>query len=424
MIILKNRYSLSNNTYSQLFFSITAIFILLFINFNDIEILIRKTFIILQILEKVWLSTPHIGENEKRYIHDAFQSNWVTSLGQNVEIFEKQLSDYIGADGTVALNSGTAGLHLALIALGVQKDDVVLCQSFTFAASAFPILYLQANPVFIDSEYETWNMDPELLEKSIEDHLTKGKKPAAIIMVHLYGMPAKMNEIMSIAAKFDIPIIEDAAEALGSKYNNVPCGSFGKVGILSFNGNKIITTSAGGAIVSDDKNIIKKVRHWSAQSKEPVNYYLHFEIGYNYRMSNICAGIGRGQMEVLEDRVLKRRKNFEIYKEGLAHIRGISFLQEPAMSFSNRWLTTLLFDEKEIGIEINEKVRVALDKNNIESRLLWKPLHQQPVFSSYQSYVNGVSDRLFNTGLCLPSGSNMNEEQLERVIQIVKQSLK
>jgi len=374
-------------------------------------------------LEKVWLSSPHIGDKEKEYVNEAFHTNWVAPLGSNVNEFENQLTEYIGVEGAVSLSSGTAALHLALIALGVKEDDIVLCQSFTFAASAFPICYLKANPVFIDSEENTWNIDPELLEKSIKESISKGKKPSAIIIVHLYGMPAKMTELVKIAAQYDIPIIEDAAEALGSSYGNKKCGSFGKIGILSFNGNKIITTSGGGALLSDDENIIKKVRHLSAQSKETATYYLHKEVGYNYRMSNICAGIGRGQMEVLKKRIEKRRRNFEIYQSGLEGIKGIRFMNEPLNTFSNRWLTTIVFDEKVFGPAMNEQIRVELERHNIESRPVWKPLHQQPVFSNCKSYINGVSDKLFNSGLCLPSGSNIDDSKIGDILTIVKKSL-
>jgi dTDP-4-amino-4,6-dideoxygalactose transaminase len=364
-----------------------------------------------------------MGENEKDYVTQAFDSNWVAPLGPNVDAFENQLSDYVGIKGAVSLSSGTAAIHLALLALGIKNSDVVLCQSFTFAATAFPISYVNAEPVFIDSEALTWNMDPELLENAISDSLNKGKKPAAIIVVHLYGMPANMDEIMRIANQHDIPVIEDAAEALGSSYKNQRCGSFGRIGILSFNGNKIITTSGGGALLSDNAKIIEKVRHLSAQAKEPVPYYLHKEIGYNYRMSNICAGIGRGQMEVLPERISKRREIFERYKEELGLIKGLSFLSESENYFSNRWLTTMLFDTSIHGEGKNELLRVHLEKLNIESRALWKPLHQQPVFKECKSYLNGVSDKLYSEGLCLPSGSNMSLETQKIVIKEIKEFL-
>lgn len=365
-----------------------------------------------------------MGEKEQEYVLEAFRTNWVAPLGPNVDAFEKQLSDLLSVYEAVSLSSGTAALHLALIVLGIKTGDVVLCQSFTFAASAFPINYCNAIPVFVDSEKDTWNMDPELMEEAITDQIKKGKKPAAIIVVHLYGMPAKMNQIISIAEKYNIPVIEDAAEALGSTYENKACGSFGKIGILSFNGNKIITTSGGGALVSNDKDIAAKVRHISAQAKEPAPYYLHKETGFNYRLSNICAGIGRGQMEVLTQRVERRRQIFDLYKKELKQIDGINFIEESANSFSNRWLTTVIFDENHFKPGTNEQVRQLLEKHNIESRPLWKPLHQQPVFAENKSYCNGVSDQLFATGLCLPSGSNLTDEVVTKVIDEIKSFVK
>ena len=372
---------------------------------------------------RVWLSSPHMGDKEKVYVAEAFETNWVAPLGPNVDAFEEQLSKNLGVNGVVSLNSGSAALHLALNMLDVKTGDIVLCQSFTFAASAFPITYCNATPVFIDSEEDTWNMDPDLLEKAIKEYIESGKKPVAIIVVHLYGMPAKMNEILAIAQAYQIPVIEDAAEALGSKYEGKACGSFGKIGILSFNGNKIITTSGGGALASDDEEIVKRVRHVSAQAKEPAPFYLHKEIGYNYRMSNICAGIGRGQMEVLSQRVEKRRSIFETYKKAFEAVKGISFLNEPVGYFSNRWLTTILFDEQVFELGTNERVRQELEKLNIETRPLWKPLHQQPVFADCKAYCNGVSDKLFATGLCLPSGSNITDESLSNVIHEIKKCL-
>ena len=369
------------------------------------------------------MSSPHIGGKEAEYVREAFETNWIAPLGPNVDAFENQLSNYLSTEAAVALSSGTAAIHLALVALGIKEDDIVLCQSFTFAASAFPISYLKATPVFIDSENETWNMDPLLLEKAIKDFIAKHKKPAAIIVVHLYGMPANMDEILSIANYYDIPVIEDAAEAIGSEYHQKKCGSIGTVGILSFNGNKIITTSGGGALTSHDTNIIKRVRHLSAQSKESTPYYLHKEVGYNYRLSNVSAGIGRGQMEVLPDRIERRRKIFEKYSEGLKKIEGIIFLKEPSGFFSNRWLTTILFDEDYFDRGTNDKVRIALEQCNIETRLLWKPLHQQPVFQSNFVYSNGVADKLFAQGLCLPSGSNLTDQQIEFTIDNLVQEI-
>jgi dTDP-4-amino-4,6-dideoxygalactose transaminase len=364
-----------------------------------------------------------MGDKEMEYVAEAFATNWIAPLGPNVNDFEKQLSDYLGVKGVVSLSSGTAAIHLALHILGVKKDDIVLCQSFTFAASAFPITYCGAIPVFVDSEEETWNMDPVLLEEAIKDQVSKGKKPAVIMVVHLYGMPAKMNEIMEIGERYGIPVIEDAAEALGSSYHGKACGSIGKVGILSFNGNKIITTSGGGALTCNDEKIIIQARHLSAQAKEPAAFYLHKETGYNYRLSNVLAGIGKGQMEVLPLRVKKRREIFEFYKNELLATGGIQFLAEPGGTISNRWLTTIIFDEKKWGAGINEKVRLSLEKQNIETRPLWKPLHQQPVFISCESYNNGVADDLFANGLCLPSGSNTSHENLAKVVYEIKKCL-
>lgn len=361
-----------------------------------------------------------MGGNEENYVKEAFNTNWVAPLGPNVDAFEKQLSDFTGVKAAAALSSGTAALHLALVLAGVGKEDIVLCQSFTFAASAFPILYNGAVPVFIDSEPDTWNMDPALLEKAVKELAAKGKKPKAIIAVHLYGMPAKMEQIKAIARANEIMLIEDAAEALGSNYQGKACGSLGDMGILSFNGNKIITTSGGGALIADNEDWVKKARFLSTQSKEPAPYYLHLETGYNYRMSNICAGIGRGQMEVLQQRVMQRRTHYEAYLEAFGNTEGISFLAEPEGCFSNRWLTTVCFDEKVFGSGFIEKLRVELERFDIESRPLWKPLHQQPVFENCQAYKNGVSDVLFATGLCLPSGSNMTAETRAIVIDKIK----
>lgn len=371
-------------------------------------------------MARIWLSSPHIGEKEREYVNEAFDSNWVAPLGPNVNEFEKQLSAYLNVKASLSLSSGSAAIHLALQLLKVKRDDVVLCQSFTFAASAFPILYCGARPVFVDSEPDTWNMDPQLFREAIIDQQKKGNHIAAVILVHLYGVPAKMDEILSIAAEFAIPVIEDAAEALGSKYHGKACGSMGDVGILSFNGNKIITTSGGGALVSNNEELIEKARNISAQAREPVPYYLHKEVGYNYRLSNICAGIGRGQMEVLEERVLRRREIFYFYKKELQGIDGIVFSKEPENTFCNRWLTTILID-KRWGEDMNERVRLHLEKHDIESRQLWKPLHTQPVFSNCAHYTNGVSEDLFLRGLCLPSGSNLTQENLNTVAHEIKE---
>jgi len=371
---------------------------------------------------KIWLSTPHIGDNEKNYVTEAFDTNWVAPLGPNVTGFENDLASYLDTETHVAaFSSGTAALHLALILLNIQTGDEVICQSMTFSASANPIRYQNAIPVFVDSEQDTWNMDPDLLEETIKDRILKGKKPKAIIPVHLYGMPAKMKEILSIAAKFEIPVVEDAAEALGSAIDGQPCGTFGLMGILSFNGNKIITTSGGGALVSKEEKYIQHATFLATQARDPAPHYEHSHIGYNYRLSNICAGIGRGQMEVLSKRIEQRRRNFSFYKECLRELSGVSFIEEPESFFSNRWLTTILIDPKETRGVTREDIRLALEKENIESRPLWKPMHLQPVFKEYPFYGGKVSESLFEKGLCLPSGSNLSGDELERVVKCIKQ---
>lgn len=370
---------------------------------------------------KLWLSSPHLGGKEQEYVKEAFETNWIAPLGPHVNNFERDLERFLDHDVHVAaLSSGTAALHLAMILLNVQAEDEVICQSFTFSASANPIVYQGATPVFVDSEPETWNMDPEWLKKAIEDRIKKGKKPKAIVVVHLYGMPAKMDEIISMAKDFNIPLIEDAAEALGSEYKGRRCGTFGKMSILSFNGNKIITTSGGGAFVSKENELVEKARFLATQARDPAPHYQHSHIGYNYRMSNVCAGIGRGQMEVLPERVQQRRANYDRYVKALGQVSGLSFLPEPEDFFSNRWLTTILVDPEKTGGITREDIRLALEKENIESRPLWKPMHLQPVFENCPFYGDGTSEKLFNNGLCLPSGSNMSEEEQERVIELLK----
>ncbi|MBN9299342.1 MAG: aminotransferase class I/II-fold pyridoxal phosphate-dependent enzyme [Filimonas sp.] len=372
--------------------------------------------------EKIWLSSPHMGAKEFEFVKEAFDTNWIAPLGPHVNGFETDLKTYLGNNVHVAaLSAGTAAIHLALILLDVKADDEVLCQSFTFSASANPITYLGAKPVFIDSEKDTWNMCPELLEQAIIERSAAGKKPKAIIPVHLYGMPAKIERIMEIADKYDIPVIEDAAEALGSSSHGQRLGTFGKMGILSFNGNKIITTSGGGALVAGDETIIQKATFLATQARDAAPHYQHSHIGYNYRMSNVSAGIGRGQMVVLDERIAQRRNNFLFYKEALKDIPGISFVEEPAGAFSNRWLTTVIIEPSETGGITREDIRIALEKNNIESRPLWKPMHLQPVFKNCLSYTNGVSETLFENGLCLPSGSNLTTQQLSTIVEIIKQ---
>lgn len=372
---------------------------------------------------KIWLSSPHIGKKEIEFVKDAFDTNWIAPLGPHVDQFENDLSDYIGAKYTAVLSSGTAAIHLALILLDVKSGDEVICQSFTFSASANPIIYQGATPIFIDSEEETWNIDPNLLELAINDRMKNGKKPKAIIPVHLYGMPAKMDELIAISNKYEIPIIEDAAEAIGSEYKNKKAGSLGMLGVLSFNGNKIITTSAGGALLSNNKDYIEKAKFFATQARDPAPHYQHSYIGYNYRMSNVLAGIGRGQLKVLNERVEQRRNNFEFYKNQFSVINGFSFQPELKESFSNRWLTTLTIDPNLTNGIAREDIRLALEKENIESRPLWKPMHLQPVFKDAPQYINGISDKLFENGLCLPSGSNLSIADKERIVNIINDTL-
>ncbi|CAM1373825.1 DegT/DnrJ/EryC1/StrS family aminotransferase [Tenacibaculum xiamenense] len=366
--------------------------------------------------DKIWLSSPHMGGGEQKYVQEAFDTNWVAPLGPNVNGFEADLENYIGKETKVAcLASGTSALHLALILSDVTYGDEVLCQSITFSASANPIVYQGAKPVFIDSEYETWNMCPKVLEEAIEDRISKGKKPKAIIVVHLYGMPAKMNEIMSVARKYDITLIEDAAEALGSKYKKNKCGTFGDFGILSFNGNKIITTSGGGALVCKNNKEKEKAIFLATQARDNAPHYQHSEIGYNYRMSNITAGIGRGQMEVLDEHINYRRANHKFYKDLFLNVEGITLLTEPNDDYySNHWLTSIIIDEKITGFN-REDLRLIMLEDNIETRPLWKPMHLQPVFKDCSYYGSNISEKLFKDGLCLPSGSNLTDADRERI---------
>lgn len=374
-------------------------------------------------MKKIWLSSPHMEEKEIEFVQDAFDTNWIAPLGPHVDQFENELSDYIGANYVAALSTGTAAIHLALILLGVESGDEVICQSFTFSASANPIIYQGATPVFVDSEKDTWNIDPNLLEDAIKDRIKKGKLPKAIIPVHLYGMPAKMDELIAISEKYEIPIVEDAAEAIGSKYENKMAGSFGMLGILSFNGNKIITTSTGGALLSNNNDYIEKAKFLATQARDPAPHYQHSEIGYNYRMSNVLAAIGRGQLKVLNERVKQRRSNFEFYKKQFSDIKGFKFQPEMKGSFSNRWLTTLTIDPNLTNGITREDIRLALERENIESRPLWKPMHLQPVFKDAPQYINDTSDKLFENGLCLPSGSNLNIADKERIVNIINDTL-
>lgn len=372
--------------------------------------------------KKIWLSSPHMGGNELKYIHEAFDANWVAPLGPNVDGFEKDLEHFLNADVKVAaLSAGTAALHLALIECGVVYGDEVICQSMTFSASANPIAYCGATPVFIDSEKDTWNMCPVALQEAVEDRIAKGKKPKAIIVVHLYGMPAKMDEIVVIAKKYDIPVVEDAAEALGSTYKGKACGTFGRFGILSFNGNKIITTSGGGALVCHTQEDKDKTVFLSTQARDNAPHYQHSQIGYNYRMSNIVAGIGRGQMEVLADRIAARRKMHDFYVALFKDIDGVDVFTEPSADFfSNHWLSAIIVDSTITG-KTREDLRLALLEDNIESRPLWKPMHLQPIFANAPYYGTTVSEKLFDDGLCLPSGSNLTDEERERIASKIRE---
>mgnify|MGYP003600689153 FL=1 len=368
--------------------------------------------------EKIWLSSPHMGGTEQKYIQEAFETNWVAPLGPNVNGFESDLENYLSNQVHVAaLSSGTAALHLGLILLGVQQGDEVLCQSMTFSATVNPIVYLGATPIFIDSELDTWNMCPIALEEAIQDRIVKGKKPKAIIPVHLYGMPAKMDEIIAIANRYEIPVLEDSAEALGSAYKGQKCGTFGSLAALSFNGNKIITTSGGGALVTKSEVLKEKAIFFATQARDAAPHYQHSEIGYNYRLSNIAAGIGRGQMEVLEQHVALRRKWNQRYQDFFATIPNVTVLKEPSNDFySNHWLTAIVL----VSFEQREALRFEFESQNIETRPLWKPMHLQPVFEMYPFYGTSVAASLFENGLCLPSGSNLTENQWERIVFVLE----
>lgn len=371
---------------------------------------------------RIYLSLAHMSGNEQKYIQEAFDTNWVVPLGPNVDGFEKDLKQYLDQERfVVALSAGTAALHLGLIQLGVKAGDEVICQSFTFSASANPILYQHATPVFVDSEPQTWNMDPDLLEEAIEDRYKKtGRYPKAIIPVHLYGMPANMERITAIANKYGIPVLEDAAEALGAEYKGQKCGTFGDFGVLSFNGNKMITTSGGGALVCRTAEQAAKTKFYATQARDQAPHYQHSQIGYNYRMSNICAGIGRGQMTVLQKHVERRRAIQKMYSRALTGYKGIRLLENPSPDYnSNHWLTCILVDPALAGFS-REDLRLKMEAENIETRPLWKPMHLQPVFAHAPFYGNGTSEKLFEQGLCLPSGSILSDEDIRRVIECVK----
>lgn len=372
---------------------------------------------------KIWLSSPHMGGTEQNYIQEAFDANWVAPLGPNVNGLEQDLEHYLDANAHVgALSSGTAAIHLGLLLLGVQAGDEVICQSMTFSASANPILYLGATPIFIDSEEQTWNLCPIALEKAIQDRMNNGKKPKAIIAVHLYGVPYQIESIREVADKYSIPILEDSAEALGSSYKGQKCGTFGDIGVLSFNGNKIITTSGGGAIVTKTAALKEKAIFYATQSRDNAPHYQHSEIGYNYRMSNICAGIGRGQMEVLDEHVALRRQMHDFYVAVFASIEGVDVFTTPNDDyFANYWLSAITIDATKTNGITAETLRLALEAENIESRPLWKPMHLQPIFERYPYYGSNVSETLFENGLCLPSGSNLSDEDRNRIRAIINQ---
>lgn len=375
--------------------------------------------------EKILLCLAHMSGNEMKYVQEAFDTNWVVPLGPNVNAFENDLKEFFGGNHElVALSAGTAAIHLGLVELGVGTGDEVICQSMTFCASANPIVYLGAKPIFVDSESETWNMSPELLEKAIKDRITKiGKKPKAIIVVHLYGMPAKIDEICKIAKRYAIPVLEDAAEALGSEYMGKKCGTFGDIGAISFNGNKMITTSGGGALIVKTVEEKKNIMFYATQAREPFPYYQHEKIGYNYRMSNICAGIGRGQMTILEEHIAHHRHIHALYEEAFKEIPGINLMSNPDSKWNaNYWLCTILINSKKTDIDY-DSLRIKLDSAGIETRPLWKPLHLQPVFKASESYIDGTSEKLFSQGLCLPAGPMVNDDDVNYIIEQIKRNI-
>jgi len=372
---------------------------------------------------RMYLSSPHMGGDELALVTDAFQSNWIAPLGPHVDAFEEEVSTLAGVTHAAALSSGTAALHLALKLLEVQPGDEVICSSLTFTASANPIVYLGAEPVFIDCDRETWNMDPELLAAEMERCARRRKLPKAVIVVDLYGQAADYERILKVCDHYGVPVIEDAAEALGATCRGKMAGSFGTLGVYSFNGNKIITTSGGGMLVSDDGSLIEKARFLATQARDPAPHYQHSQIGFNYRLSNVLAAIGRGQLRVLEDRVAARRRNFELYYSALSELPGLEFMPEASYGRCNRWLTTLTIDPERFGAS-REEIRLALEAKNIESRPVWKPLHLQPIFGNYRYVGRGVSDSIFEQGLCLPSGSNLSEEDIARVTEVILEIFK
>lgn len=376
--------------------------------------------------KRIYLSPPHMSGYEEKYIAEAFATNWIAPLGPNVDAFEKEVASYVGANGALALSSGSAAIHLALKLVGISPGDQVICSSLTFAASANPIIYEGGEPVFIDSEPQSWNMSPQALERALDTLKKEGKLPKAAIIVDLYGQSADMDPLMELLNHYDIPVIEDAAEALGATYKGKHCGTLGKFGVYSFNGNKIITTSGGGMLISEDLEALAKARFWATQARDQARHYQHSEIGYNYRLSNILAGVGRGQIRVIEDRVAARRAIFDRYVEALAHIPGLEFMPEADFGRSNRWLTTLTIDENQTGVTVNDLLNTFED-HNIEGRPVWKPLHLQPVFKDCLYFPHeenrSVSDELFAQGVCLPSGSSLTEEEQDKVIEVMRSIL-
>jgi len=360
-----------------------------------------------------------MGDKELEFVKDAFDTNWIAPVGPHVDLFEKEFCKLTGSKYAVALSSGSAAIHLALILLGIGRGDEVICSAFTFAASANPVVYQNATPVFVDSEVSTWNMNSEYLQEAIQDRIKKGKTPKVVILVHLYGQSADIDPILKLCDEYDIHLIEDAAESVGAYYKGKHTGILGKFGIFSFNGNKIITTSSGGMLVSDDEDLIQKAKFLSTQARDPAPHYQHSHIGYNYRLSNVLAGIGRGQLRVLEDRVNARRANFDYYEKELRDLPGIEFMPEAEFGRSNRWLTCLTIDPSRSDTT-REHVRLALESENIEARPVWKPLHMQPVFKDYPFYGSGISEEIFDKGLCIPSGSNLNEEDRGRVVNVFR----
>ncbi|MEC4813704.1 MAG: DegT/DnrJ/EryC1/StrS family aminotransferase [Scytonema sp. PMC 1069.18] len=368
--------------------------------------------------QKILLSTPHIGDHELEFVQEAFDTNWIAPVGPHIEAFEQEFCQVVGTSHAAALSSGTAGIHLALNLIGVEYGDEVFCSTLTFAATANPITYLGAKPVFIDSDRTSWNMNPDLLREALEHRARIGKLPKAVVIVHLYGQSADIDPILEACHQYDIPLIEDAAEALGATYKDRSPGTFGRIGIYSFNGNKIITTSGGGMLVSDNTNLVAKARFLATQARDQAPHYQHSEIGYNYRLSNVLAGIGRGQLRVLSDRVAARRRNFEIYQQSLGNLPGIEFMPEATFGRATRWLTCLTIDPAAFGAN-REQIRIALAEQQIETRPVWKPLHLQPVFADCECIRGEVAQDLFTRGLCLPSGSNLTNEDLERVISAI-----